>query len=221
MASRLRHLLFDPAAFFDREPPALSRSAGVLVAIGVLCLGVVPPALSLLRSPVIPDSVVFDAFPPIRYVTAGWDVSVPGIVGLIAATLVAEPLIAWLAFTAVFYLLSWPVAGERGFGRTVRFVAWGFVPQFVANVVALVVLSLRFPATPTEIWSLGITVPARIYAFPPATDPLFVAANAAAVCCTVWSGFLWAHAVSAARGVSLRREAAVVVVPTVLVLGPI
>lgn len=221
MVGRLRRLLVDPAGFFAVESPSYSQSVGVLMATAAACLGVIPSTLSLLRSPVIPDETVFGAFPPIQYVTAGWEVSIAGIVGILVGALIAEPVIAWLAFAALFYALSWPIATESGFGRTARFVAWGFVPQFVANVCTLAVLLVAFPAIPTEIWGIGVTVPARIYALPPAFDPLFAAANAVAVFCTLWSGYLWAHAVAAARGLTVRQGLAVVAVPTVLVVGPI
>ncbi|SEQ85608.1 hypothetical protein [Natrinema salaciae] len=93
MDSHLRRLVVDPAAFFERASPSTSASAGVLVAVGIVCLGAFQPVLSLLRSPVIPDEAVFDAFPPIRYVTAGWDVSLPGAVGLLLGGLFAVPTI--------------------------------------------------------------------------------------------------------------------------------
>lgn len=221
MNGRLRRLLLEPAAFFDGESPSLSRSGGVLLAVGVVSLGVLPPVVSLLRSPVIPDDVVFDAFPTLRYVTTGWEVSLPGVVGLLVGVLLAVPVLACLLFAALFYLLSWPLASERGFGRTAALVAWGFVPQLFANVPAIAALLVAFPSTPTEIWGLGMTVPARVYVLPPAYDPLFAAVAAVGVICTLWSGYLWAHAVAAARGLSLRRAIAVVAVPTILVLGPI
>ncbi|WP_408959863.1 YIP1 family protein [Natrinema sp. 74] len=221
MDGRMRQLVVDPASFFDAASPSLSQSAGVPAALSAVCLGVIPPVLALLRSPVISDAAVFDAFPPIRYATAGWEVSLPGVVGVLVGTLIAEPIVAWIVFAALFYLLSWPIARERGFGRTVRLVAWGFAPQLVANVCVLAVLAVKFPATPTEIWGLGVTVPARIYAYPLESEPLFVAVNAVGVLCTLWSGYLWAHAVAAARGLTVRRGLAVVAVPTVLVLGPI
>ncbi|QCC58681.1 YIP1 family protein [Natrinema thermotolerans] len=221
MTGRLRRLLIEPAAFFDAESPSLSRSGGVLLAVGVVSLGIVPPVVSLLRSPVIPDDVVLDAFPSLRYVTTGWEVSVPGVVGLLVGALLAMPVLFCLLFAALFYLLSWPVASERGFGRTAGLVAWGFVPQLVANVPAIAALLVAFPSTPTEVWALGMTVPARVYASPPAFDPLFATVTAVGVICTLWSGYLWAHAVAAARGLSLRQAIAVVTVPTILVLGPI
>ena len=221
MDSRLWHLVVDPAAFFDADAPALSQSIGVLIATGAVCLGVLPPVLSLLESPVIPDEVVFGAFPPIQYVTAEWAVSLPGIVGLLLVAVLAVPMVAWIAFAALFYLLSWPVASEDGFGRTVSLVAWGFVPQLLASAVTLAALGVAFPATPTEIWRLGLTPPARLYASPPGFDPLFAATTVIGVGCTLWSGYLWAHAVAAARGLTLRQGLAVVAVPTVLVVGPI
>ncbi|MFD1565454.1 YIP1 family protein [Haloarchaeobius amylolyticus] len=221
MGGRLRKLLVDPAAFFDAEAPALSQSVGVLIATGAACLGVIPPVLSLLESPVIPDEVVFDAFPPIQYVTADWAVSIPGIVGVLLAAVLAVPLVAWIAFAALFYLLSWPIATESGFDRTTSLVAWGFVPQLLASGVTLVALFVAFPSTPTEIWRIGVTIPARIYASPPGFDPPFAATTVVGVGCTLWSGYLWAHAVAAARGLTLRQGLAVVAVPTLLVLGPV
>ncbi len=221
MRSRLRRLVADPAAFFETASPSAAASAGVLAAVAFTCLGVLGPVLSLLRSPVIPDEAVFDAFPPIRYATAEWGVSLPGVVGVLLAVLLVGPMLVWLAFTALFYLLSWPVADERGFGTTAGLVAWGFAPQLVANVAAVAVLAVAFPASPTEIWGLGVTVPARIYASPPSFDPLFAAVTAVGVGCTLWSGYLWAHALAVARGLTLRQGIAVVIVPTVLVLGPI
>ena len=221
MDGRLWQLLVDPAAFFDADVPPLSQSVGVLIATGAVCLGVLPPVLSLLESPVIPDEVVFDAFPPLRYVTAGWAVSVPGIVGVLLAAVLAVPLVAWIAFAALFYLLSWPIASESGVDRTVSLVAWGFVPQLLANGITLAALLAAFPATPTESWRIGVTVPARIYASPPAFEPLFAAATVVGVGCTLWSGYLWAHAIAAARGLTLRQGLAVVAVPTILVAGPI
>ncbi|TMT85278.1 hypothetical protein E2L06_01125 [Haloterrigena sp. H1] len=221
MDGRLRQLLVDPAAFFDAEAPALSQSVGVLIATEAVCLGVLPPVLSLLESPVVPDEVVFDAFPPIQYVMSGWEVSIPGIVAILLVAVLALPLIAWIAFTAVFYLLSWPIASESGFDRTASLIAWGFVPQLLASGVTLVALVAAFPATPIELWRIGVTIPARLYASPPGFDPLFAVTAVVGVGCTLWSGYLWAHAIAAARGVTLRQGLAVVAVPTILVVGPI
>lgn len=191
------------------------------MAISGVSLGVLPSVLSLLRSPLIPDDAVFDVFPTLRYVTSGWEVSIPGTVAILSGTLIAGPFLIWLAFSALFYVFSWPLASERGFGRTARYVAWGFGPQFVVNVLAVAVLVVTFPSTPTEIWGVGVTVPARIYVSPPTFDPRFAVVNAVGIACTLWSGYLWAHAVAAARGLTLRRGIAVVAVPTVLVFGPI
>ncbi|ELZ18705.1 YIP1 family protein [Natrinema limicola] len=221
MDSRLWQLLVDPAAFFDAEVPPLSQSVGVLIATGAMCLGVIPPVLSLLESLVIPDEVVFDALPPIRYVVSGWEVSIPGLVAILLVSVLAVPLVAWIAFAALFYLLSWPIASESGVDRTVSLVAWGFVPQLLANGVTLAALLAAFPAMPTESWRIGVTVPARLYASPPAFEPLFAAATVVGVGCTLWSGYLWAHAIAAARGLTLRQGLAVVAGPTILVVGPI
>lgn len=221
MQRRLRLLVADPAAFFETASPSAVTSAGVLATVAFTCLGVFGPVLSLLRSPVIPDEAVFDAFPPIRYATADWGVSLPGIVGVLLAVLLVGPILVWLAFTTLFYLLSWPIADERGVGHTAGLVAWGFAPQLIANAVAVAVLAVAFPAEPTELWGLGVTVPARIYASPPAFDPLFAAVTAVGVGCTLWSGYLWAHALAVARGLTLRQAIGVVTVPTILVLGPI
>ncbi|MFC4246224.1 YIP1 family protein [Natribaculum luteum] len=221
MDGRLQRLLADPARFFETASPSLSRSASVPAAIGVLCLGVFPPVQSLLRSPMIPDEEVLGAFPPIRYATAGWEVSLPGLFGIILATLIVGPAFFWLVYTAIFHVLSWPVASERGFGRTAALVAWGFVPLLFGNVVVLALLLVAFPATPTELWSVGVTLPARIYALPPDPGLAFVVANGFSILCTLWSGYLWAHAVAVARGVTFRQAIVVVAVPVVLSLGPI
>lgn len=221
MSRSVRSLLLDPGEFFETASPSTRRSTAVPVAMGVVCLGLFGPFRSILRSPEVPREEILEAFPAVQYATTGAEVSIPGVYGIVFGTLLVSPVLFWLLFAAVFYALSWPIAADRGFGRTARLVAWGYVPLLFGNLVALAALLATIPAEPADVWSMLLTPPGRLYVSPPSPGVAFHAVNAIGVGCQLWSGYLWAHAVAAAREISLRQGLAVVALPVVLTVGPI
>lgn len=212
----LRRALFDPEGFFEEASPSPQSSVGVVLAVGVTTLGLFPGVLTLVRSPAFPEDVILEAFPPLRYAAAGAEVSLPGIFAVLVASLVLMPLLVWTVYGGLFHLLSWPIATAGGVGRTLRLVAWGFLPQIAGSLVVVAALLVAFPDAPTGLWGVGATLPARVHVTPPGFHPVFTPANGVATLCTLWSGYVWAHAVAAARGVSLRGAAAVVAVPVLV-----
>jgi hypothetical protein len=214
-------LFTDPEQFFASRTPSVWQSSLVLAAIGVIGLGLLPPIVALVQSPLIPDGRVLNALPIVSYATSSGTVSVPGVYALIAAMVLVLPSLSWLLLSVVFYGLSWPVASERGFRAVAAGVGAGFVPLLVGNALTVAVTLLAFPGTPAQLWGIGMTIPGRVYVLPPDMGPLFLAVNAVGIGCALWAGYLWTHALRRTRGLSTRQAVAVVALPVLLTIGPL
>ena len=214
-------LVTDLRQSFESRAPTLWQSSLLLVAVGIVGLGLLPPIVALVQSPLIPDDRVLNALPVVSYATTNGIVSIPGVYALLAAMLLVIPILSWLLFAAVFYGLSWPVATERGFRELLAAIGVGFVPLLIGNVFTVAVTLLTFPSTPAQLWGLGMTIPGRVYVIPPEMGAVFFLVNAVGIGCALWAGYLWAHALKRTRGLSSRQALAVIAIPVLLTIGPL
>lgn len=219
MYQAIRRVLARPGEYFERDGLSSTRSVAIVVFLAFVSVGLLPAIIALLRawSDIFPG--ILEVLPLVEYASGESAVAVPGIFLFSAAMMVLFPLIAWVAYTLVFHALSWPVATEGSIRRTHVFVAWGFLPQLVASLVTLAGVALTFPGSANRLWSLGVTFPARTYAMQADPGPILFTTNAVGALCTLWSAYIWMHALATARGMTRRQAAGVVAGPILLTLA--
>lgn len=197
-------LLYDPDGFFERQckdPSLLGPALVVTVAAGANLTSV-----SIVMSRVLDvfgETPVMQLVVSLSYVTS----FVMGSVGV---------FVAWVAVTAIVYVVAGRRAGERRqFRDLFKLLGWGFVPAVCSGVVAGIATYLVYAQTPFP------NDPSQLSAFFASlrSDPTLVVSRSLFVVFTVWQGFLWTFAVRNLYDVSFRTALTTVVVPTVLWLA--
>lgn len=191
----LGYLFTDPAEFFDRRWEA----DGTLPVV-VVTLAAVPGAAAtyLTLAPMASEAPRL------------------GLLGVLVATLTTFliPPAIWVALTALFHVVGLALDGWGSFLRTARFVSWGFVPYALGSTVVLggVVVTLSQVPAPTS----GAEVDAFARAVERATVYRYAKSFNAGM--LLWSALLWTVGLSEALSVSRGRAAAVVTLPTAVLL---
>ena len=202
MFAALRSALVSPGSFFQREAADPGLRDPVLIVAVVAVIGVlssVPVMRAVLGT--VPDA-------------AGPFV----LVGLVVGTVVgfAGPFVVWLLYSLLFYGLSALFGGDGEFRDVFALVGWGFAPEVVSSVVGGVVTVLLLSqgdfSTPQQ---------AQQFSQLALNSPLGLVNRGVNLAMTLWSAWLWLHAVAAARNLSRRAAAATVgvVVLAAVVLG--
>lgn len=198
MSTALREALTRPASFFPREAedPGLRGPVMVVAVVALVgLLGSVPVFRAVL------GAVPAGAEP---FVVVG--LAVGAVVGL------AGPFVVWLVYTLLFYGLSVLFVGEGSFRDLFVLVGWGFAPSVVSGVVGAAVLFVLVSggeaSDPQQAQQLAQSVTA---------SPLGLLDRAVGLAMTLWSAWVWTHAVAAARDLSVRDAA--VCVGVVVVAG--
>lgn len=223
MLSATLTVLRRPATAFEDRGGAITplRSAALpLVASVVAVASLFPTIVAVLDLGL--DLGAIEAVPTVRYALGTTAVAVPGDLAGTVGVVFAGPLVVWMGFGVAFHLLSWVAATEGSLGRTLAYTSWGFLPQVLASLLTLGAITVTFSGSLAPVRVAAVTLPARTVFQQAGATPLLLAVNAAGVACTVWSGYVWMHAVRAARGLT-RRQAVAVVAPLVaasLLLGP-
>lgn len=204
MPSTLTAVLTDPESFFDREADD-PRLRGPVAIVAVLALVGLASSVPVFRA--VAGEVPADARP---FVLAGLAIG-----ALIGA---AAPFVVWLVYALAFYLLSIPFDGEGAFRDLFALVGWGFLPRILASIVGGAVTLVLL--TGGE-FSLADPRQARQFARGMTTSPLGLANRAFGLVMTLWSAWIWTHAVAAARDLETRRAGIVVgiVVAAGILLG--
>lgn len=188
MLAALRAALTAPASFYPDEAtdPDLRGPFLVVTAVAVVgLLGSVP---------------VFQAVT--GAVPAGARLFV--LIGLVVGAVVglAAPYVLWLVYALLFYGLSALLGGEGSFRDLFALVGWGFAPNVVSSLVGAAVTAVLISrgdlSDPQQLQELGRTLP---------TSPLGLLDRGVGLVMTLWSAWVWTHAVAAARELPLRRAA--------------
>jgi hypothetical protein len=201
-------LLRRPRAFF-RERRERHGGWRRPVAI-VLALGLFPLAAQLTLTAATPSPDAGGR--QLAYaVGSGGGGTVGVALGTLVGALVSEASAAafWLAFAAVFYLVTLPFDPAGGVGRLLRAAAWGFVPTFLyetAWLAALVVEVGRRPPPATDAAADAFVAAVQ-------STPLMAAVDVLGVACTLWTGGLWLLAVAEVRDVGRAVAGAAVALP--------
>lgn len=178
MYADLDVLLTDPDTFFAERDPTLAEAA-----IVVSALAVVTAASSLL---VLAGGI---GSMPTEFRGALVGGAVVGIaIGFV------QTFVWWAILTGVFFVVTYFFGGEGSFGELLVFVGWGYVPQILGVLVALVLSTFTIPGS----LALGL---------------LFY----------LWSAYIWVFAIKRGRHVSVGEAVVAVAIPLgiVVILGGI
>lgn len=194
-------VLTDPQAFFAGrgDDPGLGGPALVVLVVGLLgLLSAVPTLLLVLRG-----------VPPGAQGIVGVGLAIGAVFGLVG------PFIVWLLYAIVFYALSIAFGGEGEFRELFALTGWGFLPRILGAAVSAIVLFVVIG---------GVSAPESAEAMRGfqqqlQSNPLVRASTVVGIGVTLWSGYIWTHAVATARELAVRQAAVVVGIPVALSIG--
>jgi len=187
-----------PAAFFEDEAhdPGVRRPAAV---VGLVAVTGLLSALPILLT-------TLSALP------AGADVFVA--VGLLIGGLAGlfGPFIVWLVYAGLFYLLSLAFDGTGSFRDLFAVTGWGFAPRVVSSLIGAAILSIA-------VSGASLTDPTQAQQFQQSfsTSPLGLISQGISIIISLWSAWMWTHAVANAR--ELTTKQAGIVVGVIVALG--
>lgn len=207
----LRRALVEPGAVLASGEATPRRTAGVLGATALTCLGPIPLVVALLESDRVPDQAV-GSLPALVYAAGEAAISVPGLYALIVGLTAAIPLVLVAVYATAFHALSWPFAETGTLRATARATVWGLLPQTLGSALAVAVL---YAVYALGVWPLGIqvTLPARVALVRPDPGVAWLAFEAIGGLAVVWTGYAWIDGLAAVRGTSRSRAALAVAVP--------
>lgn len=196
MLASLQAALTSPASFFEREAEDPGLRGPVLIVAAVAVVGL----LSTL--PVM--KMVLDTIPQAANPFVLIGLGVGAVIGLVG------PFVVWLLYALLFFGISAVFDGDGEFRDLFALVGWGFAPKVLSGIVGgavmLVLVSRGGISTPQQARQLSQAA---------LTSPLGLFNRAFSLAMTLWSAWIWTHAVAAGRDLS-RRAAAISVGVVVL-----
>lgn len=188
MLSVLQTALTDPESFFDREAvdPSLR---GPIVIVSVVALTGLLSSLPVFQA-------IMDAVPEAASAFVLIGLVVGAVIGLVG------PFVVWLLYALLFYGLSAIFGGEGEFRDVFVLIGWGFAPNILSGIVGGVVtfflVSRGDFSDPQQV---------QQFARSASTGPLGLLNRGFSLLMTLWSAWIWTHAVAAARNLTLRDAA--------------
>ncbi len=178
--------LFDPDGFFEEhdDVPFLVSFAIVTAA------GIVGALMIYLNFPIIEEGIVREL------VKSGLSVEKARMLAEFVKTyLIVAPLIgsyiAWILLGGLIQVFSALLGGEGEFSKTLKFVAFGFLPSLVLAPVSYVVVSMTHDLTSLPVKLVGIAS-------------------------TIWQFYILTFAVKHARNLSVKNSAICVLLAIVV-----
>lgn len=204
MVSSILLLCTDPDGFFRRDPKdwsGLKIPAAIVFAAGIIgAIAAYPVSQTMLK--ILPENLQ----------AASGLVGVIGTVGAIAGT-----FIAWVAYTAVFFILSMIFMGKGTFTRTLAAMGYGFIPAAIGNFLNLILYWYYLPGiqvTPVkdvmDIQSATATL---------THSPVFQITGIIGIIFLVWSASIWIFGLRSSRGLTLRNAAISVGIPVLVFIA--
>lgn len=188
-------VLTDPGTFFQerRHDPRLAGPALIVLVIGILGLVSAVPGFYL----------IYDNAPQAAQVIV--------LAGLVIGAMVAlvVPFAVWLVYALVFYVVSLMFDGRGEFKTLFVLIGWGFLPRILGSTVSIVVAFIALGGVPPPEYAQ----PAHQLQSPLRSDPLVRGASVFDILITLWSAYIWTHAVATTRDLTLREAAATVGIP--------
>jgi hypothetical protein len=150
-----------------------------------------------------------------------------GAIILIGAVIAAFVMtfVVWVIWAGVFFLVSKLFKGTGSFNRCLEVVGYGYVPQVIGSVIALIAAFEYLPnvVVPT-LTSSALTDPQQIQAATTAlmNDPAmaeFTQVSAViSIVFLLWSANAWIFGIKQARNISMRDAAITVGIPVILLV---
>lgn len=191
-------VLTDPEEFFAEraDDPALRGPALVVLVVGVLgLLSAVPVLLLVLRG--VPSGA---------RAIVGAGLAIGAVFGLVG------PFVVWLLYAIVFYAISIAFDGTGTFRELFALTGWGFLPRVLGAAISAVVLFVAIGSVGTPESAEAM----RQFGQQLRTSPLVRASTVVGIAITLWSAYVWTHAVAAARDLSVRAAAVTVGIPVLV-----
>lgn len=194
-------VLTHPDEFFAERThdPGLRGPVLIVLAVGVLgLLSAVPSLLLVLRG-----------IPAEARAIVGAGLAIGAAFGLVG------PFVVWLLYAIVFYAISMVFDATGSFRDLFALTGWGFLPRILGAAVSAVVMFvvLGTTAAPETVEAMAA------FNRQLRSDPLVRASTVVGIAITLWSGYLWTHAVATARDLTVRQAAVVVGIPVALSIG--
>lgn len=187
-------VLTDPNGFFKRKTNEEKEWKTPLIIVAVMAtLGALSAYMTMMK--------VMESLPPEAAAFAGVGTAF-GIVGAIIGI-----ILAWVLYSAIFYLISLVFNGEGSFKRVMEFVSYGFIPSIASSAV-----SLYFTNKVLSGIDFSIDDPAMI-ADMILADPSMKIAGILGIIFTLWSANIWIFAMMYARNLSFKNAAITVGIP--------
>ncbi|HNX17964.1 MAG TPA: Yip1 family protein, partial [Methanoregula sp.] len=146
---------------------------------------------------------------------------------LIAAVVAAFIMIfvVWLIWAGAFFLISKLFKGTGSFERCLEVVGYGYVPQVIGSVIAVIAAMEYLPkvAVPA-LTSAALTNPQQIQDATTALmqDPAMVEYTQISAVISIvfllWSASIWIFGIKQVRNISMRDAALTVGIPVVLLI---
>jgi hypothetical protein len=204
MVSSILLLFSDPDGFFRRDPADWSRLA-VPAAI-VLVSGIIaaPGAylVSRLISGLLPEEMA----------------GLSGMAPVIGISAVGGALFGaflwWVAYTAIFYVISMIFMGKGTFRRVLAAVGYGFLPTAIGNLITLFLFWYHLPG-------IHVSPVKEVLDIQPATlalthSTIFQVTGAIGIIFLAWSASIWIFGLRSSRELSLRNAAVTVGIPVLI-----
>lgn len=191
MLSALQRAVTQPASFFEREArdPGLRRPALVVAIVALFGLLGTIPVFQATLSTLPPEASAFVAV----------GVAIGAVAGLLG------PFVVWLVYAVLFYLLSLAFDATGEFRDLFAVTGWGFAPRVISSLVGAAVLFVAFSG-------LNFSDPAQVRQFQQSfpTSALGLVSQGVSVLTSLWSAWIWTHAVANVRNLSTRQAGLVV-----------
>lgn len=194
-------VLTHPDEFFAErtDDPGLRGPVLIVLAVGVLgLLSAVPSLLLVLRG-----------IPAEARAIVGAGLAIGAAFGLVG------PFVVWLLYAIVFYAISMVFDATGSFRELFVLTGWGFLPRILGAAVSAVVMFVVVGTTAAPETAEAMAAFNRQLQ----SDPLVRASTVVGIAITLWSGYLWTHAVATARDLTVRQAAVVVGIPVALSIG--
>jgi hypothetical protein len=203
MAIPLLTLLVNPNAFFSRDTSEWEplRVPALIVLVAAFLAGASAYLTTDLIAGLMPSNV---------QVPQG----IMGIAGTGGA--IVGTFVFWVAWAAVFHVLSLFFQGQGTFRRTLAVTGYGYLPILFGNAISLVIYGISMPGihvTPVhDVQELQPAITALMH------QPVLILVSLLGIIFLIWAANIWIFGIRHARVLSLRDAAITVGVPVVLYL---
>lgn len=141
----------------------------------------------------------------------------PNIAQLIVITLgligtMVSVTVAWLLISGLFYVISWPLAGQGKFARVLEYVAYGFLPFIFSSAISMVLLISMCLFSDFSMNDPLAIEKAML------KSPYMILSNAVSIIFVLWAANIWVFAMIHSRGLAVKNALITVGLPLIVYL---